>query len=440
MEVNVGTSPNPRVWRQMATAIAREYMLPHLLEEGTTTSSDIAQHHSSAISRHHYARNGGDIPMLTTDAVCEQRAASHAWHDIIGTGTNPPPLPVRLLRKASSSTFNPEELQRVVKVAIEEALSSVRVTGVSQAQQPLESQALATPVAIERQVLSDPPTPPPAQHNTPPGKSRSPPPLPALSQLFSPPQISSPPPGNVASEEMDVQPDPIPAPSSYGPVTMGKRKRVILISDGEEGEEAGGQSKTSQRSQRSQHLMADRASSLGLDSMADFIVSTSQESHLSPPPKKGKIKTGHQAVKNIGTVLVEPTSSASSSKSEITSEEWCAYAYAGLHRLFDNPSAEFKSREQWLLIMHVLSNTADVFGVLPTGGGKSAVWQIPGILQEDIYAIVVVPFVLALADQVESNVQKGIPSWKYKANEDPPLGTRYIFCQPEQYILPQFQT
>ena len=223
VERYVGTCPNPRTWRHMATAISREYMLPHLLEEGATTSSDIAQHHSSTISRHHYARNGGDIPVMTTDAVCEQRAAGHAWHNILGTGANPPPLPVRLLRKASSSTFDLGQLQALVKLGVEEALSSVGVTGVSQAQQPSESQALAAlaaissvgvtgvnraqqpsesqalapHVAIEREVsLPAPPTPPSAQrnfvHSPPPARDQSSPRPPSLPWTSLLPDVLSP--------------------------------------------------------------------------------------------------------------------------------------------------------------------------------------------------------------------------------------------------------
>lgn len=92
----VGMDPNPRTWRQMATGISREYILLHLLEEGQTTSTDIAMKHGSPLSRTHYARDGNVIPRLTTDTICEQRAAGQAWHDVLGIGANSPPLPVQL--------------------------------------------------------------------------------------------------------------------------------------------------------------------------------------------------------------------------------------------------------------------------------------------------------------------------------------------------------
>ena len=75
--------------------------------------------------------------------------------------------------------------------------------------------------------------------------------------------------------------------------------------------------------------------------MVDFIVSTSQESLPPLQPRHHTVKAGYRAVKNLGTVLVNATSSPSSSSSQMTSEEWSEYAYVGLHRLFGNPSAEF---------------------------------------------------------------------------------------------------
>ena len=47
---HIGASPAPRTWRQVATAISREYIYPHLLDDEWTTSSDMAENHGRAVS------------------------------------------------------------------------------------------------------------------------------------------------------------------------------------------------------------------------------------------------------------------------------------------------------------------------------------------------------------------------------------------------------
>lgn len=187
-----------------------------------------------------------------------------------------------------------------------------------------------------------------------------------------------------------------------------------------------------------------RASSSAPYSTGGSIVNWSQESQPSQPGSGTPvIRHNYKKAKTLGTVLVDATPERSFSSlllpSQPTFQQWEQFTLRGLRKLFRDPVVQFKSQEQKLLMIHILSCTADVFGVLPTSGGKSALWQVIAFLQPECGFVVVVPFVLPNADQVESNNQKGISTWKYKSNEECPPGTQSVLCQHEQYVMKKFQ-
>lgn len=67
----------------------------------------------------------------------------------------------------------------------------------------------------------------------------------------------------------------------------------------------------------------------------------------------------------------------------------------------------FRDNQQEI-IQAVLSGR-DVFTVMPTGGGKSLCYQIPGLLFEGL-TVVISPLIALMKDQVDDAVSKGIPA------------------------------
>ncbi|MBI3557449.1 MAG: ATP-dependent DNA helicase RecQ [Deltaproteobacteria bacterium] len=63
-------------------------------------------------------------------------------------------------------------------------------------------------------------------------------------------------------------------------------------------------------------------------------------------------------------------------------------------------------------LMHSVLEGRDAVGVLPTGGGKSACYQLPAILLEGT-ALVVCPLIALMKDQVDSLKRRGIPAEAY---------------------------
>ncbi|MBN2395544.1 MAG: RecQ family ATP-dependent DNA helicase [Candidatus Atribacteria bacterium] len=69
----------------------------------------------------------------------------------------------------------------------------------------------------------------------------------------------------------------------------------------------------------------------------------------------------------------------------------------------------FKENGQKDIIDYVLKKKGNAMGIIPTGGGKSACFQIPALIQENM-TIVVSPLIALMKDQVENLVNKGIHS------------------------------
>ena len=63
---------------------------------------------------------------------------------------------------------------------------------------------------------------------------------------------------------------------------------------------------------------------------------------------------------------------------------------------------------QEVVICEVLAGR-DVLAVLPTGGGKSVCFQVPGLMKEGI-CLVVSPLIALMKDQVQNLRDRGIPA------------------------------
>ena len=66
---------------------------------------------------------------------------------------------------------------------------------------------------------------------------------------------------------------------------------------------------------------------------------------------------------------------------------------------------EFRPGQE--LIINDLCADEDVFALLPTGGGKSICYQVPGILKKGL-TIVISPLISLMQDQVEQLTKNGV--------------------------------
>ena len=65
--------------------------------------------------------------------------------------------------------------------------------------------------------------------------------------------------------------------------------------------------------------------------------------------------------------------------------------------------------QQWSIINHTLDG-GDSIVLMPTGGGKSICYQIPGLMSDDGFAIVISPLLALMNDQIDALQQNGVPA------------------------------
>ncbi len=65
--------------------------------------------------------------------------------------------------------------------------------------------------------------------------------------------------------------------------------------------------------------------------------------------------------------------------------------------------------QQWDIINHTLDG-GDSIVLMPTGGGKSMCYQLPGLMSRDGFAIVISPLLALMNDQIDALQQNGIPA------------------------------
>ena len=65
--------------------------------------------------------------------------------------------------------------------------------------------------------------------------------------------------------------------------------------------------------------------------------------------------------------------------------------------------------QQWDIISNTLEGR-DSIVLMPTGGGKSLCYQIPGLMSEEGFAIVISPLLALMNDQIDALQENGIPA------------------------------
>jgi superfamily II DNA helicase RecQ len=72
-----------------------------------------------------------------------------------------------------------------------------------------------------------------------------------------------------------------------------------------------------------------------------------------------------------------------------------------MQRIFKTQNVGFRSVEQELAVHAVLDKQTPLVVVLPTGGGKSLLFMVPGYVEEGGMTVVVVPYRALIADLVK---------------------------------------
>lgn len=130
-------------------------------------------------------------------------------------------------------------------------------------------------------------------------------------------------------------------------------------------------------------------------------------------------------------------------------EDWLPYVQpcqAAIRALgYEKAKSYNQLKAMWLVLAH----KSNLFLLLPTGFGKTALFQFIAKLANDLMidgvnvggnVIVVTPFTALLEAHVKGSRGKGIPTYNWQTDRPAsvPLNTRIIFIQPESFISNAF--
>src|SRR5271154_4800671 len=97
--------------------------------------------------------------------------------------------------------------------------------------------------------------------------------------------------------------------------------------------------------------------------------------------------------------------------------ELSARALSGLRDMYDDKMARFKSKEQAKAMQLTLEKKEDVLVILPTGGGKSLMFQLAGWLEKDKTTVVIVPFVAVIEDMKDKCNELDLSCYEWRKND-----------------------
>jgi hypothetical protein len=433
-----GTGLSPRSWRQVAIGWAREYIPPRT-QIGTNRPMDTALTHTTGQARRGYGVNAADLPMLTPDAIWEQREACSDWWDNIGVGSaTQPPQPLRFIRLGVSSAPSSTSLTREDLAALlNDAFGQFRASFAREL--PGLIKVSSSQISLPLSALRSPPASFDFQN---PSSSR------VVSTNSRKASYSEDPYKNDASEPL--------LPPSFDSGFQGMEvdnqykndasESLIPSSDGLYGMDISDDTPEPIHSYVGANILVPSTSEASSPFLYDD--GLNQESFKDVGRDSEVAQLGAKPVMcrhKGGKVLVPSSSDMSGSRydnidmSLLSDEEvmglsdgdLTVMARQGIRLALDDPVAVESCPEQLRAIKLVIKRKLDLTLIIPTGGGKSLVWQALAKVRPKWASIIVTPYVLVLAEQLKSSLAKGIVAAQYTAGSTPPPDFQNLFIQPE---------
>lgn len=335
-----------RPYRHISIAIKREFIPPMYHGMIVNEIGDLSAGHSSHQARHTYAQEYGSLPWLTTDRLFDCRKFSEAWHDVLGIGSNPIPMPIR-----NTSHYKHQAIPTVQSISATTASSP---SAISAQQSPIIPSAMDQDQlqAFIGTTVNNSIATAMMAHDAKIEKSIQQAVVAGIAELLMRQQ-------NMQSQGISLQgPQP--------PSTLSTSISAQPISTA---------------NQRSSQLPVTEVHSVSQASLVQPIHSTNN-----------RPSTLHS-----NTIISSSLHTSSATLLQL------------LAKTLKTPNAQFKSVTQKKMVQYAVERNQSFIAVLPTGGGKSAAWEVPiqGNNEKDMTTVVLSPFVSLTADmQRRANANK----------------------------------
>jgi hypothetical protein len=109
-----------------------------------------------------------------------------------------------------------------------------------------------------------------------------------------------------------------------------------------------------------------------------------------------------------------------------------------IRALRKDPLAQEKSPAQMDALIAIMTEASDLVITMKTGGGKSILWMVPSILEEDAKSIVISPFVALLHEQCTKTSETGLRCHNFGDNSEVPNNVQVLFVQVEHCASNRF--
>ena len=448
-------------YRHAAIAIKREFIdaIYHITSTHDDEVGDLLSGHSTPTARRIYATKYGDLPFLTTDAIREYINFCMRWHQVMGYGDGPIPLPLQMLRKVADSDGKldvaflretiystvresvRDEIKEVVREELQNLASSIGASFLPK--RNIETlHVIGSSLPLKRSAESDEERDvkrlriwkkEPLQDNIP---SNS---LPLKRSMESSVEINFKrsrtqepsllefkkqkpclPPFRVLQRRNNSQRTQNSQNPSLPPFRILERPKNSQKAQNSQNFVIWNRGKEPAPAPSHQPEYVENIDVQVQDSSQPVAINLEYVSPVkpklrpqTPPTPSPPVPTNKSSVHALPPYFGSQPVSATPQKPLVN-------PLSALRKCYKNPSMEFKSDEQKELIQLVLERTHDVIAVMPTGGGKSAAFEVPAATEVRFQTVVVVPFVSIARDILQRNAKLGIPTCQWNAKMDWP--------------------
>lgn len=460
---NTGAFWTPQAFRHATISMYREHIPPqrHLVDGDRPM--DVASIHSTRQARDRYGV-GDDLPSQGSDALWEQRAVATDWWSICGVGPNPPPKALRLsCTQLSTPSPSLDHIRDMIQSTVATAFEDFHKRLAEDFLPPATAKTFALAVLqhLKLKETTDPNLPlVPVQRKTATMSVislSSSSPLPSSPRLPSRPTIdralpiARPVPRKKGAASGLLLPSSSPLPSSPCLPSRLTTNRAFPIAVPEPRETPDDIAPLSLSSQPHRISLASSQSysqppSPAARSISNVMVEDDNEEasrtldHDSNASDFEELNENRQlrrlvryrSLHNSSPEVLVPSTSEDHGWPALTPRsELVAEARRGIRMVLGVDSAREKSPEQLEAIVTALKGEEDFMVVLPTGGGKSMIWQALAKVRPAHGSIIVEPLVALLDEQLKNSKDMGILSFHYTVGRNPPIGCQNLFIQPE---------
>jgi superfamily II DNA helicase RecQ len=102
-----------------------------------------------------------------------------------------------------------------------------------------------------------------------------------------------------------------------------------------------------------------------------------------------------------------------------------------IRKIMNDPTMKEKSRAQMDTLIMVQTETRDIMIAIKMGRGKSKLWMVPSVMDEEVKSIVVCPFMALLEEQYSKAVTARLRCHNYSLSKSVLENIQILFLQVE---------